>query len=101
MTFATAGPNSRTSQVFINFDDNASLDSQGFSPFGKVIKGMDVVDRISAVHGEGPDQPAIESQGNSYLKSNFPDLDYVKTARITVDDLDQGADADQPETNAP
>ena len=53
ITFATAGPDTRTTQVFINFGDNAALDGQGFSPFGKVISGMDVVDSLYAGYGEG------------------------------------------------
>lgn len=87
ITFATSGPDSRTSQVFINFNDNGFLDDQGFSPFGEVVSGMDVVDKISAAHEEDPKQHMIEAQGNEYLKANFPDLDYVKTAKVTVDDL--------------
>lgn len=82
VSFATRGPNTRTSQVFINFGDNQGLDAQGFSPFGKVVKGMDVVDKISSAHGESPQQPLIESQGSKYLRDTFPQLDYVKTARI-------------------
>jgi peptidyl-prolyl cis-trans isomerase A (cyclophilin A) len=87
ITFAKGGPNSRTAQVFISYDDNSRLDAMGFPAFGKVTKGMDAVKKISAVHAEEPDQGAITSQGNQYLKSNFPKLDYIKTARITVDDL--------------
>merc|ERR1719460_2442488 len=70
LTFATSGPNSRTTQMFINFADNASLDAQGFSPFGKVTEGMDVVDQLyggygeGAPQGQGPAQDQIESQGN-------------------------------------
>ena len=82
VTFATSGPNSRTTQLFINFKDNsASLDPQGFSPFGKVIEGMDVVDRINAKHGETPNQGSIKQRGNAYL-NQFPDLTYIQTARI-------------------
>jgi cyclophilin family peptidyl-prolyl cis-trans isomerase len=82
MTFATSGPNSRTTQVFINFKDNAFLDSQGFSPFAEVIEGMDSVDAIHSGYGEQPDQGQITSQGNAYLRKEFPDLDYVKKASI-------------------
>jgi peptidyl-prolyl cis-trans isomerase A (cyclophilin A) len=88
ITFATAGPNTRTTQVFINFGDNAGLDGQGFSPFGKVVSGMDVVDSLYGGYGEGapngagPDQGRVQSQGNAYVEKSFPKLDYVKTATI-------------------
>jgi len=88
ITFATSGPNSRTTQVFINFGDNAGLDGQGFSPFGKVVSGMDVVDALyggygeGAPRGDGPDQGRVQTQGNAYLEKAYPKLDYVKTATI-------------------
>ena len=88
ITFATAGPNTRTTQVFINFGDNAALDGQGFSPFGKAISGMDVVDSLYAGYGEGspkghgPNQGMVQSLGNAYLEKAFPQLDYIKTATI-------------------
>lgn len=77
VTFATAGPGTRTTQLFINLGNNARLDSMGFTPFGVVTEGMEVVDRIYAGYGERPDQGAITSEGNSYLKANFPNLDYI------------------------
>ena len=82
ITFATAGPNTRTTQLFINFGNNTGLDRQGFSPFGKVIEGMDVVDKINAEYGESPNQGAIQMKGNAYLKKDFPNLDYIKSATI-------------------
>lgn len=84
LTFATAGPNTRTTQLFINFADNLTLDGQGFAPFGKVVDGMGVVDRIYSGYGEGPDQGAIESQGNAYLASRFPKLDSIAKATIVT-----------------
>jgi len=88
ITYAMAGPNTRTSQVFINFGDNSSLDSQGFSPFGRIASGMEVVDKINAEYGEGaprgrgPDQSRIQMEGNAYLMRDFGRLDYVKKATI-------------------
>lgn len=82
VTFATAGPNTRTTQLFINLADNTRLDSMGFSPFGRVVEGMDVIDRINGEYGETPDQSRIESEGNQYLNANFPNMDYIKTARV-------------------
>jgi peptidyl-prolyl cis-trans isomerase A (cyclophilin A) len=88
ITFATSGVDSRTSQVFINFADNAGLDRQGFSPFGQVTSGMEVVDSLYSGYGEGspqgrgPDQSRIQREGNNYLTKDFPRLDYVKKGSI-------------------
>jgi peptidyl-prolyl cis-trans isomerase A (cyclophilin A) len=88
ITFAMAGPNTRTSQVFINFADNPRLDQPGFAPFGKVVSGMNVVDVLNAEYGEGaprgrgPDQSRLQSEGNDYLMKEYPRMDYIKKATI-------------------
>lgn len=82
LTFATSGPNSRTTQLFINTANNANLDRMGFSPFGKVVSGMDVVKKINAEYGERPNQGMITYEGNGYLKKNFPNMDFIKKATI-------------------
>ena len=88
ITYAMAGPNTRTSQVFINFGDNDGLDRQGFSPFGRVVSGMNVVDALNAEYGDGaprgrgPDQGRIQAEGNAYLTKDFGRLDFVRKATI-------------------
>jgi len=82
ITFATSGPNTRTTQVFINFSNNGMLDQQGFAPFGAVVSGMENVDRISSGHGQAPDQTKIKRRGNAYLQGSFPRLDYIRNAAI-------------------
>jgi peptidyl-prolyl cis-trans isomerase A (cyclophilin A) len=88
VTFATAGPNTRTTQLFINTADNLNLDGMGFTPIGTVVEGMDVVDGLYAEYGEGapdgpgPDQQRIVDEGNAYLTRQFPKLDHIRTARI-------------------
>ncbi len=85
VTYAMGGPATRTTQVFINYADNANLDRGGFAPFGEVTEGMSVVDSLYADYGEGggaPDQGAMQMKGNEYLKASFPKLDYIKTATI-------------------
>jgi peptidyl-prolyl cis-trans isomerase A (cyclophilin A) len=88
ISFAMAGPNTRTTQLFINLVDNDNLDSMGFSPFGKVVEGMEIVDKINGEYGEGaprgrgPNQGLIQDKGNEYLKASFPNLDYIKSAVI-------------------
>jgi peptidyl-prolyl cis-trans isomerase A (cyclophilin A) len=88
LVFATAGPNTRTTQVFINLGDNTQLDAQGFSPFGMVVEGMDVVEKFYTGYGDpprGPDQGRIAAEGKAYLDKNFPQLDSIKSAKIVVD----------------
>jgi peptidyl-prolyl cis-trans isomerase A (cyclophilin A) len=84
ITFADAGPDTRTTQVFVNLGNNAALDTQGFSPFGRVTSGMSVVNKLYGGYGEQPTghQQEITTQGNAYLRKSFPKLDYIKTARI-------------------
>ncbi len=88
VTFATAGPDLRTTQIFINYGNNSRLDAMGFTPFGKVVDGMKVVDAIEGSYGEGapeghgPAQERIQQQGNAYLKAEFPKLDYIKRAAL-------------------
>jgi len=82
ITFAKADRNTRTTQVFISLQDNSRLDSDGFSPFGQVVSGMDVVDKITAQYGERPSQQDIQVRGNAYLNENFPKLDYIKAATV-------------------
>ncbi|HTV43419.1 MAG TPA: peptidylprolyl isomerase [Candidatus Sulfotelmatobacter sp.] len=93
ITYAmSSAPNSRSTQLFINFGDNSRLDGMGFAPFGKVTDGMDVVDKIYGGYGDmpeqggtGPDPGGIASQGNAYLKKNFPKLDYIKSVTVITE----------------
>ena len=88
VSFATAGPNTRSTQLFVNFGDNSRLDEMGFSAIGEVIEGMEVVDALYSGYGEGapngagPGQGRIQAEGNAYLEADFPDLDYVERAVI-------------------
>ena len=88
ITFATSGPNSRTTQVFINLRDNTRLDDMGFSAFGTVTEGMDVVTKLysgygdGAPSGRGPNQSQIAMEGNAYLDAGFPELDKIVKATI-------------------
>lgn len=90
VTYAMGGPNTRTTQIFISFADrNTFLDSQGFAPFGKVVEGMEVVDKLYSGYGEGSDmggqgpaQGRSQMEGNAYLTKSFPNLDYIKAATI-------------------
>ena len=88
VTFATSGPDSRTTQFFINFGNNARLDRDGFAPFGRVVEGMENVEKFYGGYGEGfpqgrgPSQGEIKANGNKYLDSRFPKLTKIKTARV-------------------
>ena len=88
VSFATAGANTRTTQIFINFGDNVALDKMGFAPFGEVTNGMGVVDKLYSGYGEGapsgkgPDQQRVQGEGNAYLNKEFSRLDFIKAATI-------------------
>ena len=88
ITFATAGLNTRTTQLFINYGNNDGLDKQGFAPFGQVTDGMGVVDKLyngygeGAPSGNGPDQGRVSAGGRAYLEKGFPKLDSIKSATL-------------------
>jgi peptidyl-prolyl cis-trans isomerase A (cyclophilin A) len=88
LSYAMAGPNTRTTQLFINYADNSRLDQMGFAPIGRVVEGMDVVDRLYAGYGEGapqgkgPHQGRLQTEGNAYLTKDFPQLDCIQKAMI-------------------
>jgi peptidyl-prolyl cis-trans isomerase A (cyclophilin A) len=87
VTYAMAGPNTRTTQVYVNLGDNSRLDAMGFAPFGEVTQGMEVIDELYGGYGDGPgapDQGLIQEQGSAYLQREFPLLDSIKTARVVV-----------------
>jgi peptidyl-prolyl cis-trans isomerase A (cyclophilin A) len=82
VSFATRGPNTRTTQLFINLRDNSAYDRLGFAPFAEVVSGMDVVDRLYPEYEERPEQPLIDEEGNAYLTREFPNLDYIQKASL-------------------
>lgn len=81
VSFASQGPNTRTTQVFINLRSNMTLDDR-FAPFGQVVEGMENIEKLYSKHGEAPNQEQIRKRGNAYLKQNFPALDYIRKAEI-------------------
>jgi len=91
LTFAmSSSPNSRTTQLFINYGNNARLDASGFSPFGQVTQGMGIVDRLYSGYGEGapsgrgPRQDLVQSRGSAYLEKEYPKLDIIKSATLVA-----------------
>lgn len=89
VTFAKSSrPNSRTTQLFVNLGENQQLDQMGFSPFGKVVHGMDVVQAINAEYGEQPRQDLVQRMGNTYLQDRFPRMDYVQRVTKVADTTD-------------
>lgn len=100
VSFASRGPNTRTTQVFINLGYNDRLDQMNFAPFGKIVEGMDVVKAINAEYGERPDQGQIRSRGNAYLTASFPRLDYIK--KITLAPVEEKkSESPQGDAGAP
>lgn len=97
VTFAMAGPDTRTTQLFINLVDNRQLDEMGFAPIGRVVSGMEVVDSLYAGYGDGPpsgfgpDQMQLMREGNAYLEREFPKLDFIRTARLVPATVDSTA----------
>ena len=84
ITFATSGPNTRTTQVFVSVGPNAFLDSQGFSPFGTVTSGFSVFKHLYSGYGEGPsnNQALIAKYGAKWVRKQYPKLDWIKKARL-------------------
>jgi peptidyl-prolyl cis-trans isomerase A (cyclophilin A) len=88
ISFATDGPDTRTTQIFINKRDNSRLDSMGFAPFARIRAGIEVVDSLQSKYGEGaprgkgPDQDRMTAEGDAYLQKDFADLDFIKRTRI-------------------
>jgi cyclophilin family peptidyl-prolyl cis-trans isomerase/dienelactone hydrolase len=99
VTYAMAGPHSRSTQLFINYGNNKGLDRQGFAPFGEVVLGMDVVDSISSEYGQRPDQQEMVSRGNEYVLEEFPNIDFIrKTAFVTDEELAKELGTDESDT---
>ncbi len=108
LTFAMGGPNTRTTEFFINLRDNATLDGMGFSAFGEVIEGKEVIDQIYSGYGDmaeqggrGPSQSRVQAEGKPYLDKNFPNLDSIKSAAITSEEHAPAAAPKPAATTAP
>jgi peptidyl-prolyl cis-trans isomerase A (cyclophilin A) len=105
LTYAMAGPNTRTTQLFINLVDNTRLDPMGFAPFGEVTSGMEIVEQLysgygdGAPRGNGPQQGLIQERGREYLAKDFPLLDSIRTARIVPPMARSGAAKQPPAKN--
>jgi peptidyl-prolyl cis-trans isomerase A (cyclophilin A) len=82
VSYGNAGPNSRTTQLFIGYKDNSYLDASAFAPFGQVVSGMEAADMLFSGYGDMPDQSRIQAEGNAYLAKSFPKLDFIKKATI-------------------
>jgi peptidyl-prolyl cis-trans isomerase A (cyclophilin A) len=88
VTFGKSGPNTRTTNLFINLKDNSGLDGQGFAPVGEVLEGLDVADQLysgygdGAPKGRGPNQSKIYEEGNAWLQKEYKDLDFIRKATV-------------------
>ena len=88
VTFATSGPGGRSTHIFINYGNNSQLDGPQFTPIGKLVSGMEVVESLYAGYGDGPpygngvEQGRFNMEGNAYLQAEFPKLDYIKSAKL-------------------
>ncbi|HLH42058.1 MAG TPA: peptidylprolyl isomerase [Bryobacteraceae bacterium] len=88
LAFAQSGPNTRATEIFINLKDNPELDDQGFTPFARIVEGIETIDALYSGYGElgpkgkGPDAGRAEGEANEYIVPRFPKLDYIKRARI-------------------
>ncbi len=104
VTFAMAGaPTTRSTQLFINYGNNQNLDGMGFAPVCKVTEGMDVAEKFYGEYGERVTgkQGEIQSEGNAYLKREWPELDYIlKTSIVKEGNKAAGAEGDKPSSDS-
>lgn len=82
ITYATSGKDTRTTQLFINLKDNNHLDDEGFAPFARIVSGLELIDQIQDMYREKPEQGQIQQRGNAYLQESFPELSFIRKARI-------------------